>query len=246
MSFFVYFTFFAPGRHSCPVTEEALRGVVALQHVAVPALELADHAVIQLRRNHHSVLGSFRQLRAFRWNILTQLALALFYGCLRLVILRKYDFAKLQNLKKGCDFDGFHVHVSDAKRRFTPRLGSLGRLKRWCSPSTNILDSKVTWQPTFPSNSTLTVDRFTTVSSTTTLDKSKLISTPVSTNLTTNLRTMMIIDDVSSFRARLQSFVTSLRTYLYTGLILFCKKKNSWNRQTGCQDHLKTEKLWRH
>ena len=61
-------TFFAPGSHAGPVAEEALGRVVSLEHVAVPALELADHAVVQLWRDDHPVLRRFRQFRAFCWN----------------------------------------------------------------------------------------------------------------------------------------------------------------------------------
>ena len=58
------FTFFAPRSHPGPISEEALGGVVALEHVAVPTLELAHHAVIQPGRHHHSVLRRLGQLRA--------------------------------------------------------------------------------------------------------------------------------------------------------------------------------------
>ena len=60
-------TFFAPGRHARPVSEEALRGVVPLEHVAVPALELPNHAVVQPRGHDEAVLGSLGELSAFRW-----------------------------------------------------------------------------------------------------------------------------------------------------------------------------------
>ena len=56
--------FFAPRSHAGPVAEEALRGVVPLEHVAVAALELADHAVVEARRHHHPVLRRLGQLRA--------------------------------------------------------------------------------------------------------------------------------------------------------------------------------------
>ena len=58
-------TFFAPRRHPGPVAEEALRRVVALEHVAVPALELAHHAVVESRSHHHAVLRGLRKLGAF-------------------------------------------------------------------------------------------------------------------------------------------------------------------------------------
>ena len=57
-------TFFAPRRHPCPVTKVALRGVVPLQQVPVPALELADHPVVQVGGHDHPVPGGVRQLRA--------------------------------------------------------------------------------------------------------------------------------------------------------------------------------------
>ena len=56
--------FFAPRSHAGPVAEEALRGVVPLEHVAVAALELADHPVVQARRHHHPVLRGLGQLGA--------------------------------------------------------------------------------------------------------------------------------------------------------------------------------------
>ena len=37
---------FAPRSHASPVAEEALRCVVALEHVPVPAFELAHHAMV--------------------------------------------------------------------------------------------------------------------------------------------------------------------------------------------------------
>ena len=57
-------TFFAPGRHPRPVAKVALRGVVPLQHVAVPALELADHPVLHVGGHDHPVPGGVGQLRA--------------------------------------------------------------------------------------------------------------------------------------------------------------------------------------
>ena len=55
-------TLFTPGCHPCPVAKEALRGIVALEHVAVPALKLAHHAMVQAWRNDHAILGSLWQL----------------------------------------------------------------------------------------------------------------------------------------------------------------------------------------
>ena len=60
-------TFLAPRRHPRPVSEEALRRVVPLEHVPVPALELAHHAVVKARGNNHAVLGSLGELRALSW-----------------------------------------------------------------------------------------------------------------------------------------------------------------------------------
>ena len=55
---------FTPGSQTGPVTEVALGGVVPLQHVAVPALELAHHAVVHVGRHHHPVPRGVRELRA--------------------------------------------------------------------------------------------------------------------------------------------------------------------------------------
>ena len=55
---------FTPGSQSGPVAEVALGGVVPLQHVAVPALELAHHAVVHVGRHHHPVPRGVRELRA--------------------------------------------------------------------------------------------------------------------------------------------------------------------------------------
>ena len=60
----IVFTFLAPGRHPGPVAEVALGGVVPLQHVAVPTLELPHHAVLHVGRHHHPVPGGVRELRA--------------------------------------------------------------------------------------------------------------------------------------------------------------------------------------
>ncbi len=60
----VALTLLAPWRHARPVPEEALRGVVPLEHVSVPALELAHHAVVQARGHHHPVLGRLGKLGA--------------------------------------------------------------------------------------------------------------------------------------------------------------------------------------
>ncbi len=62
-------TFLAPRRHPRPVSEEALRRVVPLEHVPVPALELAHHSVVQPRGNHHAVLGGLGELRALGWGL---------------------------------------------------------------------------------------------------------------------------------------------------------------------------------
>ena len=56
---------FAPRRHARPVAEEALGGVVALEHITVVALEFTHHAVVEVRRHHQTVFGGFWQLRAF-------------------------------------------------------------------------------------------------------------------------------------------------------------------------------------
>ncbi len=62
-----FLTFLAPRRHPRPVSEEALRRVVPLEHVPVPALELAHHAVVKPRGDHHAVLGSLGELGALGW-----------------------------------------------------------------------------------------------------------------------------------------------------------------------------------
>ena len=55
---------FTPGSQAGPVTEVALGGVVPLQHVAVPTLKLAHHAVVHVGRHHHPVPGGVRELGA--------------------------------------------------------------------------------------------------------------------------------------------------------------------------------------
>ena len=62
--YILIFTFFAPRSHPRPVTKVALRGVVPLQHVSVPTLELAHHPVVHVGGDHHPVPGGVRQLRA--------------------------------------------------------------------------------------------------------------------------------------------------------------------------------------
>ena len=55
----------APRGHARPVTEKALGGVVALEHVTVVALEFTYHAVVEVRRHHQAIFRGFWQLRAF-------------------------------------------------------------------------------------------------------------------------------------------------------------------------------------
>lgn len=54
----------APRGHAGPVAEEALRCVVALEHVSVPTLELAHHAVVELGCDHEAIFGSLGKLSA--------------------------------------------------------------------------------------------------------------------------------------------------------------------------------------
>ena len=61
---------FTPGSQPGPVAEVALGGVVPLQHVAVPTLELPHHAVLHVGRHHHPVPRGVRELRALGWDTL--------------------------------------------------------------------------------------------------------------------------------------------------------------------------------
>ena len=63
-------TFFTPRSQPRPVAEVALGGVVALQHVSVPTLELAHHAVVHVGRHHHPVPRGVRELGALGWDTL--------------------------------------------------------------------------------------------------------------------------------------------------------------------------------
>ena len=85
----------APGRHARPVPEEALGGIMTLEHVTVSAFELAHHAVIEVRGYHQSVLGCLGQLSALGCKGKKE-------KCVNIAAARQLSFGRAEDQRGGC------------------------------------------------------------------------------------------------------------------------------------------------